>query len=345
MHYSVLTDLQFPYGKDLAKNNSQSVMITSSAFSEFQDQFEKDMTTTIATMMEPYNECTENLAYLEFENMNEEVRSGYLDDRMGCVQMPNGKIVTIWDSEFCAHFMVKNGIVYERNWGPLKHDKRTKRAKKIKLSNCPVRRIYNTMEAYAEDYHGYYFHKGYQAYGYMTNPNGYYDWYQVGGRWALWFLIHSDDPFYITGEKTWANPETKEAPEGYRWVTGARKSAICWDKMKELAINEATGRFYQLEQWYATGIKPEGDQLFGQVTDKGIMSMGGMLYKKDMTLEEYLTAHGLASNQRLLPSPSYILQNEDWIADDTIESWDHVVANYCDSLPDDAVLVVIDVHQ
>lgn len=357
MHFTVLTALQFPYAPDIMKHVLQVPMqMTLPALTPIQGQFERDMTAIINATMEPYYEATENSEYLVFENMDEEVRSGYQNDTLQCVQMPDGKIVASWDRRFTNHFEVVDGVVYERCWGPLHQNKRTKKAKKIKfLPNCPMRRLYKTMESYAEDYHGYYFHKGYQAYGYMTNPNGHYDWYQVGGRWRLEYLIHSDDPFFIHGESSWCNKdETKKAPQGYRWVTGARKSSICWAKMKELAVEEATATFKQLEQWFSTGIKPEGDRFFGTVTEAGIASWDGMLYEKDMTLEQYIAARGLAPDQRHLPSTYYILEDGEWVCADSYAkkdkgaedspSWSQIIADYYDSLPDDAVLVTIDCH-
>lgn len=358
MHFTVLTALQFPYAADIMKNNILRIPtpITPDALARVQGQFERDMTAIIDATMEPYNEATDNSAYLVFQDMDEEVRSGYQNDKLDCARMPDGKILTLWDIPFSKHFTVEGGIVYERNWGPLHHKKRTKRAKQIKfMPNRPVKQLYKTMESYAEDYHGYQFHKGYQAYGYMTNPNGYYDWYQVGGRWELEYLIRSDDPFYILGESSWCNrSETKKAPQGYRWVSGARKSSICWDKMKEIAVEEATATFQQLEQWFISGVRPEGDSFIGTVTENGITGWGGMLYEKGMTLEQYIAARGLASDRRHLPSTYYILEDGEWMCSNSYmkrdkeseirPSWDREIADYYDSLPDDAVLVTIDCH-
>lgn len=358
MHFAVLTALQFPFAADLTKNNLLHIPtpMTLHDLVRIQGEFERDMTSIIDTTMEPYYEATENPEYLVFEDMDKEVRSGYENGTLECVRMPDGKIVTTWSRRFTNCFTVEDGVIYERNWGPLRHNKRTKRAKQIQfLPKCPVRRLYKTMESYAEDYHGYHFHKGYQAYGYMTNPNGHYDWYQVGGRWKLEYLIHSDDPFFIHGESSWCNKdETKEAPQGYRWVSGARKSSICWAKMKELAVEEATATFQQLEQWFTTGVKPEGERFIGTVTEQGIAGWGGMLYEKDMTLQQYIAARGLAPGRRHLPSTYYILEDGEWkcadeyakkeTATEDALSWDQVIADYYDSLSDDAVLVTIDCH-
>ena len=60
-----------------------------------------------------------------------------------------------------------------------------------------------------------------------------WDWYQIGGRWPVTFLVKADCTEYSFGERSWGNYSKKyPAPEGYMWVSAARKKDICWDVMR-----------------------------------------------------------------------------------------------------------------
>jgi len=59
---------------------------------------------------------------------------------------------------------------------------RVARPKKI-----PVNQVYKTIDAYAKDYHGYQKKNG--KYGYMSNENAKWDWYELGGRWTGYFIL------------------------------------------------------------------------------------------------------------------------------------------------------------
>ena len=359
MHYTVLTAPDFPYADDVMKANIHSTPppITEAERNKLHDRFERDMNNLVDALMEPYDEATENPDYLVFEDRTEEVLSGYKTGTLDCARMPGGRIVATYDHIFYKRFTVEDGIVYQRGWGPLRHNKRTRRAKQIKyLPEYPVRKLYKSVDAYADALCGCAFSQEHQAYGYMTNPDGYYDWYQIGGRWPLQLLIRDDDPYYMLGEKSWAvGPEVKQAPQGYRWVTGARKSAIQWDMMKEIEVEQSTAIFHQLEQWFITGVQPEEKRFaFAQRNEKGIFSWDGTLYEAGMTLEQYLRARGLAPDQRMLPGTYYILRDGDWVCADAYEkenqaeghgSWAQFIAEYLDTLPDNAVLLSIDCHQ
>jgi len=75
-----------------------------------------------------------------------------------------------------------------------------------------------------------------------TNPQAFWDWFEVGGRWSHVFLVKNDCANIIKGEHyhVTENEEQLDRPEGYKWVAGAKKKDIEWDLMKELAIEIAT---------------------------------------------------------------------------------------------------------
>lgn len=338
MHFSVLTHLDFP--SEHKENMTQS-------------RFESAMTVEIEDRMAPFDENTENPDYLEFQDMDDEVRKDYQEKTLTAVRLPNGSIIPTFWSQFSRHYCVENGLVFQKNWGRLRHSKRTKKARRMcVLPDYPVSKLCKRLDEFAQNFYGYTFDAEYLAYGYRYNPDSFYDWFQVGGRWPLRFLIPDNDPFYILGEKSWASEKgEKKAPDGYRWVTGARKSSIQWELMKLLAVDAATAMFHELEQWYLTGVAPDDEQFWGHVTDKGIEYFGELIYEKGLTLEQYLKDRNLTPEQRLIPSAYYILddgsveccdQHSDNGEDG--DSWDQYVADYLDSLPNDAVIVTLDCH-
>lgn len=76
--------------------------------------------------MEPFCESTDGPDYLEFQDSTEEVREGY-SGAIDCIKFPNGSVVP----HYCTDaFVIKDGMVYQKNAGILKHEKRTKRPKR-----------------------------------------------------------------------------------------------------------------------------------------------------------------------------------------------------------------------
>lgn len=351
MHYSVLAHLDFPQVDKASMLHPQSPF-----YFMAHEKFEHDMMAAIDTMVAPFDENTEEPEHLEFQDMSGSVRKDYEEKTLDMICLLDGSVVQTHDPRFYQQFTLEDGMVYQKNWGPLHHKKRTKKAKKMRvILNAPVCKVYHTMGAFAEDYYGYSFHETEQAYGYFSNPKGYYDWYQVGGRWPLRLLIPFGDPFYILGEKSWAvEKDEKKAPDGYRWVTGARKSAIQWDLMKSLAVEKATESFYKLEQWFITGIKPEGWDICATVTEEGIVDWGELVYKKDITLEQFLQERGLSPEQSFLLGAYYVIDDGEWNCSDEYPdksesgdedgTWRQYLEDHLEDLEDDAVIVTLDCH-
>lgn len=351
MHFSILTHLVFP--QSFASDNFQLEHPDSTLTHGL---FEKTMMHQIDEMMKPYDGNTENSEYLEFEDMSESLREDYHKRGLDVVRLSNGSIRRTYDQWFRDNFVIENGVVFQRRWGPLHHPKRSKKAKRMQLlESYPFDKFYPSIEAFAEEWHGYRYDESYQAYGYYSNPNGRYDWYQVGGRWPDRLLIAAEDPFYVSAERSWAvKDEEKKAPDGYRWVTGARKSTIQWDLMKSWAIERATALFGKLEQWFSTGTKPEDlDDCFYLIEDN-IVYWGDIVRNKSTTLAQFLQERGLAPEQRFLLGSFYIINEGSWECQDSYPdesdegnkriSWGQYMEQYLDGLPDDALIVTLDIH-
>ena len=102
-------------------------------------RFEAVVDSIVEGLLEPYCESTENTDYLEFCDMTQEGRDKYESGGMDCVQMPDGRILPYFDHGFAEQYDLVEGQVYKKNFGPLHHRKRTKKAKKIRiLLNYPL---------------------------------------------------------------------------------------------------------------------------------------------------------------------------------------------------------------
>ena len=313
--------------------------------------------------MEPYNEQTEDPRYLEFEDETEELRRQYETEYTDCIKLPNGSILPadnrfFWN-KFCIH---DDGKVYQKNFGQLKHDKRSKRAKKMTaILKYPYKKLYKSFEEFAEKGKGFTYNEHFGGYGYTYNPNAFYDWCVIGGRWPKMFLVKDDCEEYSIGERSWCNSDKEyEAPEGYHWVAAARKKDIQWQAMHEWEIESATKTFYKVENAYKTGILPEDWHC--KIEDNKIFYFGDIVYIEGETLDAYLKRKNLKFKFKY-PHLSYGFLDEDGYHERE-EAWRHKKSrkrynklqkkyyiewrkkldSFIDSIPDETVIVGVDCH-
>lgn len=316
--------------------------------------FEREAAHTIVELMEPFCEGTEDPRYLEFEDKTQDINDEYATGTIDCIRLPEGKILPYYHRTL-SDLIIREGKVYQRNSGPLKHEKRTRKAKKmLALPRYPMKKLYKSKTEYTEYHCGYDFYNEYGAYGYLYNPNAFWDWYSIGGRWPFQFLV-KETAEHIVGERSWCNEDSQRmAPAGYIWVCGARKKDIEWDVMKAWHIQSAKKSYTLFTESFATGKCPEGSHW--HITEDGISSFFDPLYFKGETEEEYLQRNDLAPSQRMLPGAYSFLRNGEWISKGDMgwwgistnekehESWLKMMADYIDSIPEDDVIVGIDCH-
>lgn len=148
---------------------------------------------------------------------------------------------------------------------------RTKKAKKYKaLPNYPLKKLFKTLGEYAEQYHGYVYNEEEQGYGYYSNPNAFYDWYVIGGRWPRVFLLKESCTEYSLGE-SYRDEESDGAPEGYIWVSVARKKDVEWDLMMKLAKEHAKHTYEVMRQAFIDQKLPEG--YYGRIKELSLSMM------------------------------------------------------------------------
>ena len=324
------------------------------ACNSIRDTFSRAVASSASNILEPYSCDTENPDYLEFWDKTEELETAY-QQMQDCVRLPEGRIVSVNHPRIFNHFTLRNEQVYELHAGPLQHEKRTKAAKRIKaLPNYPINKLYSTLSDYASEYWGFSYYPEQKAYGFYYNPNAFFDWYSIGGRWTDLFLVKENCPEYSIGEKSWTHyDEEIPCPEGYKWVCAARKKDIEWQMINNWYLLNAKNRFCSLEKLFLTGERDE--HIYGTVTEDGIEFLNKLIYVKGETLGSYLSRLRFDETARY-PVPFYGFLSEDgWqtqndfvISDNNItnnqETLQKTLEQYIDSLSDDTVLIGIDCH-
>ena len=313
------------------------------------DQFSRAVVEAVGTLLEPYGEQTEDYRYLEFVNVTERIQEEYESDKVNCIKKPEGIIVPGF--RLCE-FMIKDGKVYQRSSGPLHHEKRTKKAKKMTaLPDYPCKKLYKTFAEYAEEYCGYRYYKDKKAYGYFCNPNSFYDWYSIGGRWPFVFLVKDTCKEFNIGEWAGSDMEVPEAPEGYLWCCAARKKDIEWQVVYEWRKHLAMERFSEWEQLYNSGKESKGDG--PRITERGVEYIGQILYYKGETQEQFLARLGYNHvGKYYVYNGAVLLSNGEYrdayeFRDENCkptDDWRNMVEGFIDKLSDDAVLVGVDCH-
>lgn len=316
--------------------------------------FEREVEDLLDEKLEPYCEQTENEKYLEFDDRTAELKNEYENETTDCFRLPEGKLVSgnnmrIW-KEF---FIGADGKVYQTSYGRLKQPKRSKKAKKMRgLKNYPWKKLYKSLDDFAKNEYGFYYNETFKGYGYVCNPNAFYDWYQMGGRWPDIFIVKEDCTDVSKGEKSWAERPASEIPPGYKWVCCARKKDIEWELMKKHDKEILTKEYYIMEKAFSDGKLPEG--YYGNITQEGITTFGEYLYKKGETLPQFLSRKGIIRKYKYPNIACGYLNNEgehtnrEYMEYSNINNskrlWRRLLDNFIDALPDDAVLVGVDCH-
>ena len=316
-----------------------------------QSTFSRNVADAIEVKLEPYWEQTDDSKYLEFikdEGVEEEYENGTID----CIKSPDGRISPNY---LMTHdFVIKDGKVYQRHAGQLHHEKRTKKAKKYTaVLNYPFKKLYTYLYDFAAEYHGYVYDEYEQGYGYYVNPNAFYDWYVIGGRWPRAFLVKDTCKEFSYGERYRIN-EDGGAPNGYRWVSAARKKDIDWDMMMKLAKTQAEQTYALMAQAFLEKKLPEG--YHGIIKEDGIYDFDYVYYLKDETLEQYMHRKCLDGRHIYPPMFYGMLKTEGYYSKDDMYCHpktkkvdvDNAMCRKMDDfiagLDDETVLVAVDIH-
>lgn len=314
--------------------------------------FSRAVEDAVSEAMGPYDENTDDPRFLEFDDMTEETEKEYRTESTQMVRLPDGKYVFPYSRAFSEKFVVREGKVFQRNAGPCKHETRTKKAKKMQVVSRPFRKIYSSFKIFAEEHHGYVYRNVEDRCGYYSNPRSFWDWYVIGGRWPYELLVKEDCKEYFLSE---CDAETlPPTPEGYIWVSAARKKDIAWDVMRDWNEQEARLAFATLEKAFADGKLPKG--FFGQMKEDGISGWGGMIYVKGESVEDYLKRRCPEISEKYCIHPYGFLDCNGWNTHETFvydrsnprfeekDGWRRQLHDFIENADDHTVLVIVDNH-
>ena len=317
------------------------------------NSFSREVYHRIEDLMHPYGSESEDC--YEFCDQKGEVESAYENRSCDCVRLPDGRIVSMYDSSVWGKFEIQNGQVFQKKAGPLQHLKRTHKAKKMRaMPDYPFKKLYKTVHEYATDYCNYEYDEATGGYGYYCNPNAMWDWYQIGGRWPVTFLVKDTCAEYSFGERSWGNDnEEFPCPEGYMWVSAARKKDIEWAAMKDWYLQQAKKKFRELEAMFVTGSMEQEKYL--HVKDGCVFSFLTLIYKIGEPEEAFLARCSAADGRQFPVSFCDLIDEDDWLAqghdyespetDQQLAlTWEETIQQYIDDLDEDDVLVSIDYH-
>ncbi|MEY8389816.1 hypothetical protein D3Z47_02110 [Lachnospiraceae bacterium] len=342
--------------KTQKQTDTKNIMldIESGKWENLQSAFSRAVDSGISDVMYPYYASTEDPEYLEFDNRTEKLREEY-EGVADCIKLPQGTIVEQHGAPLWSRFIVRDGKVFQKDAGPLHHEKRTKKAKRMAaLPDYPRRKLYKSFAEYAEDRCGFSFDEEHQGYGYYYNPNAIWDWYSVGGRWPELFLVKDSCTEYSVGERGRGNADRMaKAPEGYRWVCAARKKDIAWEAMRDWRNRETAEHFHKLEQMFLAGKTNPGFP--GEIVPEGIMRFDRLVYRKDSSLEEYLEEYGIPGSWKYPVGSHDIVDSDRWMSmEDSVPDpesgnyvpvdWRSCIDGYIDNLDEDTVLAAVDYH-
>lgn len=315
--------------------------------------FSRSVYRAIDDMMHPYG--TESEDCYEFIDMTEALQEAYEHDTLDCYRFPNGRIVNEFDNLVYRRFIIRDGMVFEKKSGPLKHPKRTHKAKKMKaLPNYPMKKLYASLEDYAKNHRFYEYHEDKQAFGYYCNPEARWDWFVIGGRWPITFLVKDACTEFSSGERTWGDENTVyHAPEGYKWVSAARKKDIEWQVMKDWKLQQVKKQYASLVEMYVNHTTEPPEHL--REIDGFVYRYGIPLYQIGETEEDFLKRHKAEDTRQfpvsfadLVDEYNWFDEGDDYIRPDedevTAANWNETVQQFIEDQSDEAVLVSIDYH-
>lgn len=139
--------------------------------------------------------------FMEFEDKTDELREEFETGEVDQVRVCD-KLYFYWERElipFVNAHRASRGEELLESWSqPSKEDVLAAGAESVTIT---YKEKYGTFENFAKEYHGL---TGDEKYGYWSNPNAKWDWFQIGGRWAGHWPAKAGAETG-SGERSWAN--------------------------------------------------------------------------------------------------------------------------------------------
>lgn len=181
------------------------------------------------------------------------------------------------------------------------------------------------------------------------NPNSKWDWYGIGGRWNKILLVKEEVKDIEEGTPSWGNLDSinKKAPEGFKWVTGAKIKDIEFEKAIE--FNNTYNKSIRFWELYVEGQEPQNEE------EKEMIKWE--IYKKEYYIERYETKENYAKINSIFTTWA-LLDEKGWhekgemgwfaMANDTKDSELLFIEKFTETIQkpenQDKYLVIVDCH-
>lgn len=350
MHFLTLAAVRIPEVDEGASGSETGWGMCGGFYTSFQDE----VVSRVRDLMEPYSDITDNPEYLEFHDETEDIKYQYDNGVVDCIKLPQGKIIIDPSIFYGSRFAVCGGKVFEAGRGPLRQEKRTKRAKRIKaLPGYPWKKLYPDFKAFADSWGHVDYYEEMDAYGCFENPEARWDWYSIGGSWPSLLLVKDICAEYYEDTKSHAyDGYDPKIPEGYICTSAARKKDIEWQAMRDWHRRDLARSYVKHRRFFLTGVN--GSDTFGERVEDGICFGGKYLYHKGETFEEYAARKGFGANAYPIDANSLCgdkgwqsIDERNWRrpgSENVAEAWRKEVGGFLDSMADEDVLVILDCH-
>ena len=181
-----------------------------------------------------------------------------------------------------------------------------------------------------------------------------WDWYVIGGRWPITFLVKDTCSECCIGDRCWGDTDTEyPAPEGYMWVSAARKKDIEWEAMKDWKVEKVRKHYYDLVDMYVTGaIQPPN---YLKEENGCVYSCGTLIYRIGESEEDFFNRVRADDTRRFPVAFCDLVSENGWIAEGeayirpgetevTVADWGETIQQYIEDLDEEDVLVSVDYH-
>lgn len=131
----------------------------------------------VAEMLAPFDENTKDERHLVFVDEEDELREKYATGSTERIRCADGTLALPWDERFRVPGTFGTGSGTHEAPACLER------------VEVPFRETFPTFEAFAKGWCGHDGPRSNGRYGHTTNPNGHWDWYEIGGRWTGFFPL------------------------------------------------------------------------------------------------------------------------------------------------------------
>ena len=226
----------------------------------------------LGRILEPFNECTEDAKYREFNSLETEYREKWEKESSRMVVMEDGTFKYPYDREF---FVEVSKVQYDAYHNEKPDEYRTswerggEKYYRMEYGNRVVKEIpfkeqFPEFSDFMEDM-GYSRDEEKGEYGYWYNPMAKWDWWQIGGRWTG--MIKAKEG--IVGEPSLVCPRTVES--GYYDIA----------KLKDIDFSRDEKAYAQAIRFWEVYVE-EGELKEGETKE-----MFDSFYKREYYLNRY----------------------------------------------------------